>query len=151
MWPSSPLWKERLQLQHGIVWLRLREREKFQVHTASEGRKRRRIEWWRERKQQEQSYAVMSTVFAALCSGLLELAPSGSALVVLRLRMPSVEPTLEAEWVLERTSRVIPAVGTGGWQKHQSVVRNRTHQCGAGWWVWVCVSMCPGCLTAGHS
>lgn len=85
----------------------------------------------RERTEQEQSYAVILMVCAAVCLGLVDLAPSGSVLVVLRLRVPSVEPTLEAEWVLERTSRVIPAVGTGGRQRHESGVSNRTDQHGA--------------------
>lgn len=51
----------------------------------------------RERTEQEQYYAVILMVCAAVCSGLVDLAPSGSVLVVLRLRVPSVEPTLEAE------------------------------------------------------
>lgn len=85
----------------------------------------------RERTEQEQSYAVILMVCAAVCLGLVDLAPSGSVLVVLRLRVPSVEPTLEAEWVLERTSRVIPAVGTGRRQRHESGVSNRTDQHGA--------------------
>lgn len=50
-----------------------------------------------EKTEQEQSYAVISMVCGAVCSGLVALAPSASALVVLRLRTPSVEPTLEAE------------------------------------------------------
>lgn len=50
----------------------------------------------RERRiEREQSYAVILMVSVATCSGLAELAPSGGAL--LRLRAPSVEPTLEAE------------------------------------------------------
>lgn len=66
------------------------------MHTASEEeRKNGRVK--REKTEQEQSYAVISMVCAAVCSGLVALAPSGSVLVVLRLRTPSVEPMLEAE------------------------------------------------------
>lgn len=70
------------------------------VHTASEEeeeekKKNRGVKT--ERAEQQQSYAVISTVCTAVCSGLVQLAPSGAALVVLRLRTPSVEPTLEAE------------------------------------------------------
>lgn len=55
--------------------------------------------------------------------GLVQVAPSGSMLAALRLWIPSAEPTLEAECVLERTSRVIPAVGTrGGGGKRRSTV-----------------------------
>lgn len=50
----------------------------------------------REREGQEQTYAVSSMVCAAVCSGL-ESAPCGSVWVVVRLRVPSVDPTLEAE------------------------------------------------------
>lgn len=49
-----------------------------------------------EEAEQEQSYAVIS-MRTAVCSGPVQLAPSGSAPVVLQLRTPSVEPTLEAE------------------------------------------------------
>lgn len=57
-------------------------------------------------------------VCSAERSGLGEMASSGSVTAVPRLRDPSVEPTLEAEWVLERTRRVIPAVGTRGRQRN---------------------------------
>lgn len=50
-----------------------------------------------DEKEQEQSYAVISMVCGAVSPPLAELAPSGSVLVVLRPRTPSVEPTLEAE------------------------------------------------------
>lgn len=69
---------------------RVLHREKVRVHTASEERERKRKR--KERKQQERSYAVISMVCAAD-----EFASSGSVLVALRLRTPSVEPTLEAE------------------------------------------------------
>lgn len=44
-----------------------------------------------------QPYAVISMVCSAACSGLGEMASSGSVTAVPRLRDPSVEPTLEAE------------------------------------------------------
>lgn len=69
------------------------DRGTFREHTASEEEDHRE----RGRKEREQSYAVISMVSVATCLGLVELAPSGGALVVLRLRVPSVEPTLEAE------------------------------------------------------
>lgn len=47
--------------------------------------------------KREQSYAVISMACTAVCSGLVVLAASGMALVILRLRTPSDEPTLEAE------------------------------------------------------
>ncbi|KAI4823673.1 hypothetical protein CesoFtcFv8_011827 [Champsocephalus esox] len=49
----------------------------------------------RERTEQGESYAVISMVCSAMCPGMV--APSGSVVVVLRLRAPSAEPTLEAE------------------------------------------------------
>lgn len=126
------------------VGLRLRQRKVLSAHSIwrEEREESQRVK--REQTEQGESYAVISMVCAAVCSGLVELAPSGSVLVALRLRMPSVEPTLEAEWVLERTSRVIPAVGTVGWQREVCVVSDRNHQCGA------VSDMCvrPGCRTA---
>ncbi|MEQ2191854.1 hypothetical protein XENOCAPTIV_003476 [Xenoophorus captivus] len=62
----------------------------------------------------QESYAVISMVCTTGFCRLVQMAPSSTVLVVLWLRTPSAEPTLEAEWVLERTRRVIPAVGTGG-------------------------------------
>lgn len=50
-----------------------------------------------ETAEWEQSYAVISMVRGAVCSGLVDMAPSAAALVALRLRTPSVEPTLDAE------------------------------------------------------
>lgn len=47
---------------------------------------------------------------ACSTAGLAAVAPSSCVWV--RLRVPSTEPMLEAEWVRERTSRVILAVGT---------------------------------------
>lgn len=41
------------------------------------------------------------------------VAPSICGLVGARLREPSAEPMLEAEWVRDRASRVMLAVGTG--------------------------------------
>lgn len=71
----------------------VRHREgKFQAHAASGGRER---EQSRERTEQGESYAVISMVCSAMCPGMV--APSGSVVVVLRLRAPSAEPTLEAE------------------------------------------------------
>lgn len=121
------------------VGLRLRQRKVLSAHSIwrEEREESQRVK--REQTEQGESYAVISMVCAAVCSGLVELAPSGSVLVALRLRMPSVEPTLEAEWVLERTSRVIPAVGTVGRQREVCVDSDRNHQCGAVSDVCVCV------------
>lgn len=128
------LWEERLWLQR----LAASYRGKFQVHTASEEEKKKKR---KERTEQEQSYAVISMVCPAVSAGLVQLAPSGSVLVVPRLRTPSVEPTLEAEWVLERTSRVIPAVGTeGGRERHECVITEH-----------ISLELVRVCVTAGHS
>ena len=73
---------------------------KFQVHTASEEEeeeKKKKKKRKERTEQEEQSYAVISMVCPAVSAGLVQLALSGSVLVVLRLRTPSVEPTLEAE------------------------------------------------------
>lgn len=75
--------------------------------------------WWRFSAEQRAAYAVISMVCSPAWSGLGEMASPGSVTPVPRLRDPSLEPTLEAEWVLERTRRVIPAVGTRGRQKRQ--------------------------------
>lgn len=60
-------------------------------------------------------------VCTSVRSGAAQPAPSANVLVALRLRTPSVELMLEAEWVLERTNRVIPAVGTAGQHRHEEV------------------------------
>lgn len=73
-----------------------------------------------KKRRKRRPYVVISTPRAAGRSG--QAAPSGGAAVP-RLRTPSAEPTLEAEWVRERTSRVIPAVGTGGGDKGVSSSR----------------------------
>lgn len=58
---------------------------------------------------------------AAAVGGPVQAVPPGWVLVLQVRTPPSEDPMLEAEWVLERTSRVIPAVGTAERQvmKHQ--------------------------------
>lgn len=116
------LWEERLQLRQ-LLWRDggeftqpLREEREGEREKERGEKERGEKERGTRRTRAERSYAVIWMVrpAAAVSGVLVERAPSGSALVELRLRTPSVEPTLEAEWVLERTSRVIPTVGTGG-------------------------------------
>ena len=64
---------------------------------AAADEKMRNLECEDREQSGGESYAVISMVCTAACSGPVQLAPSVCVLVVLRLRTPSVEPTLEAE------------------------------------------------------
>lgn len=79
-----------LQIKHGRSCWTGTETAEIRVEEGCE----EEIETEQSRRK---SYAVISMVCTAACSGLVQTAPSGRVLVVLRLRTPSVEPTLEAE------------------------------------------------------